>query len=201
MYRSFGKRLLDIVASSIALVLLSPVMIVVALLLLYVNKGKVFFIQERPGKDEQPIHILKFKSMTDERDAKGNLLPDMKRMTPLGIFIRKYSLDELPQLINVLKGDMSLVGPRPLLFRYIPLYNEEQRKRHLVMPGITGWAQLNGRNSISWNEKFKLDVYYQQNLSFSLDMKILFLTVLKVLKKEGINQSDQRPMMPFTGNN
>jgi lipopolysaccharide/colanic/teichoic acid biosynthesis glycosyltransferase len=168
---------------------------------MYVNKGKVFFFQCRPGKDEKAIYIVKFKSMTDETDAEGKLLPDIQRLTKIGNFVRKFSIDELPQLINVLKGDMSLVGPRPLLFKYLSLYSEEQRKRHLVRPGITGWAQVNGRNAISWTKKFKLDIYYQQNLSFAFDVKILLLTVLKVIKREGINQSEAQPMKPFDGNN
>lgn len=201
MYASFFKRLFDFLAALILLLIFSPVIIIVACVLAYVNKGKAFFFQQRPGENEKPIYIIKFKSMTDERDTNGNLLPDNKRITRAGSFVRKYSLDELPQFINVLKGDMSLVGPRPLLFRYIPLYNQEQRKRHLVKPGITGWAQVNGRNSISWAEKFKLDVYYVEHLSFALDIKILFLTVLKVIRKEGVNQSEERPMMPFNGNN
>lgn len=201
MYRYFFKRLIDFFAALILLVIFSPVIIVVTIILAYVNKGKAFFFQERPGKNEKSIFIIKFKSMTDEKDENGNLLPDIKRMTKAGAFVRKYSLDELPQFINVLKGDMSLVGPRPLLPKYLPLYSEEQRKRHLVQPGITGWAQVNGRNSISWTEKFKLDVYYQQNLSLMLDVRILFLTVLRVVKKEGVNQTDERPMMPFNGHN
>lgn len=201
LYRTFFKRLIDFFAALFLLVIFSPVIIIIACLMAWVNKGKAFFFQERPGKDEKSIYIIKFKSMTDEKDAAGNLLPDNKRITRAGAFVRKYSLDELPQLINVLKGDMSLVGPRPLLFRYIPLYNDEQRRRHLVRPGITGWAQVNGRNSISWGEKFKLDVYYVDHLSLALDVKILLLTVLKVVKKEGINQSEERPMMPFNGNN
>jgi undecaprenyl phosphate N,N'-diacetylbacillosamine 1-phosphate transferase len=201
MYRHFFKRLIDFFASLILLVIFAPVILAVTIVLAYVNKGKAFFFQERPGKNEKPVFIIKFKSMTDEKDADGKLLPDIKRMTKAGAFVRKYSLDELPQFINVLKGDMSLVGPRPLLPKYLPLYSEEQRKRHLVKPGITGWAQVNGRNSISWTEKFKLDVYYQENLSFWLDVKILFLTVLKVVKKEGVNQTDERPMMPFNGSN
>ena len=139
--------------------------------------------------------------MTDEKDAEGKLLPDNIRLTKFGAFIRKFSLDEIPQLLNVLKGDMSIVGPRPLLFKYLPLYNEEQKKRHLVKPGITGWAQINGRNAISWKQKFTLDVYYQQNISFVLDVKIIFLTILKVIKSEGVNQTTDRPMMPFNGNN
>jgi undecaprenyl phosphate N,N'-diacetylbacillosamine 1-phosphate transferase len=201
MYGSFFKRLLDFFAAFFLLLIFSPVIIIVACVLAYANKGKAFFFQQRPGKNEKPIYIIKFKSMTDAKDADGNLLPDNKRITKAGAFVRKYSLDELPQFINVLKGDMSLVGPRPLLFKYIPLYSEEQRKRHLVKPGITGWAQVNGRNSISWAEKFKLDLYYVNHLSLLLDIKILFLTVLKVIKKEGVNQSEERPMMPFNGNN
>lgn len=197
----FFKRLLDISIALVTLILLSPLLVMITLLLKYINNGKAFFFQERPGKDEKPIYIIKFKSMNDKKDAAGNLLPDNQRLTKLGAFIRKFSFDELPQLINVLKGDMSLVGPRPLLYKYIPLYSEEQKKRHLVKPGITGWAQINGRNAISWTEKFSLDVYYQQHISFALDIKILFLTVLKVLKREGVNQTDERPMMPFNGNN
>lgn len=181
--------------------LLSPLIVIITILLMIVNKGSAFFFQERPGQHEKPIYIVKFKSMTDEKDANGKLLPDNQRLTKVGAFIRRFSLDEIPQLINVLKGDMSLVGPRPLLFKYLPLYSEEQRKRHLAKPGITGWAQVNGRNAISWSEKFRLDVYYQQNISFMLDVKILLLTVLKVLKSEGVNQSADRPMMPFNGNN
>jgi undecaprenyl phosphate N,N'-diacetylbacillosamine 1-phosphate transferase len=201
MYQLFLKRWMDIFIAFFSLLLLSPLILILLILLYIVNKGKPFFFQERPGQNEKPIYIIKFKSMTDEKDKEGKLLPDFKRLTKTGAFIRKFSLDELPQLINVLKGDMSLVGPRPLLYKYIPLYNEEQRKRHLVKPGITGWAQVNGRNAISWNEKFKLDVYYQQHISFLLDVKILFLTLLKVIKREGINQTAERPMMPFNGKN
>lgn len=201
MYRSFLKRYIDFFAALLLLVIFSPVIIVIACILAWVNKGKAFFRQQRPGKNEQPIYIIKFKSMTDAKDANGNLLPDNKRITRAGAFVRKYSLDELPQFINVLKGDMSLVGPRPLLYKYIPLYNAEQKRRHLVKPGITGWAQVNGRNSISWQQKFTLDVYYVDHFNFWLDVKILWLTFLKVIKKEGVNQSDERPMMPFDGNN
>ena len=178
-----------------------PLGLLIILLLFIQNKGTPFFIQDRPGKDQQKIQIIKFKSMTDAKDNEGNLLPDNKRLTTLGKFIRKTSLDELPQLLNVLKGDMSLVGPRPLLFKYIPLYSKEQLRRHEVRPGITGWAQVNGRNSISWTQKFEYDVYYVDHISFGLDMKILWLTLLKVIKREGINQSDERPMQPFNGNN
>ncbi len=201
MYRSFLKRYIDFFAALLLLVIFSPVIIVIACILAWVNKGKAFFRQQRPGKNEQPIYIIKFKSMTDAKDANGNLLPDNKRITRAGAFVRKYSLDELPQFINVLKGDMSLVGPRPLLYKYIPLYNAEQKRRHLVKPGITGWAQVNGRNSISWQQKFTLDVYYVDHFNFWLDVKILWLTFLKGIKKEGVNQSDERPMMPFDGNN
>ena len=201
MYKHFFKRVLDFLLSLTALIVLSPVIIVLTIILFFVNKGNPFFTQDRPGKHEKRIKIIKFKSMLDKRDDKGNLLPDVQRMTKTGVFIRKFSLDELPQLINVLTGDMSLVGPRPLLFKYIPLYNEEQRRRHDVTPGITGWAQVNGRNSIEWNAKFKYDVYYVDNLSFVFDVKILFMTLKKVIAREGVNQSDERPMMPFTGNN
>jgi lipopolysaccharide/colanic/teichoic acid biosynthesis glycosyltransferase len=161
----------------------------------------VFFFQERPGMNQKPFNIIKFKSMTDEKDENGNLLPDIERITKFGAIVRKLSIDELPQLINVLKGDMSLVGPRPLLFKYIPLYSEEQLRRHEVRPGITGWAQVNGRNSISWTQKFALDVEYVDKVSFLMDCKILLLTVKKVLIREGINQSAERPMQPFNGTN
>lgn len=201
MYRSFFKRLIDFTASFIGLLLISPVFIIVTIILYIQNNGKPFFFQERPGKDAKPFHIIKFKSMTDAKDQDGKLLPDNERITAAGNFIRKTSLDEIPQLINVLKGDMSLIGPRPLLFKYIPLYNETQMRRHEVRPGITGWAQVNGRNSISWTDKFNLDIYYIDNLSLLLDIKILFLTAKKVLVREGINQSDSRPMMPFDGTN
>lgn len=201
MYKHFFKRVLDFVLSLSALIVLSPIILVLTIILFFVNKGNPFFTQDRPGKHEKRIKIIKFKSMLDKRDDKGNLLPDVQRMTKTGVFIRKFSLDELPQLINVLTGDMSLVGPRPLLFKYIPLYSEEQRRRHDVTPGITGWAQVNGRNSIEWNAKFKYDVYYVDNLSFAFDVKILFMTFKKVIAREGVNQSDERPMMPFTGNN
>lgn len=201
MYQVIFKRLIDISIATVTLVILSPFLLLITILLFYVNKGKAFFFQERPGKEENPIYIVKFKSMTDEKDATGKLLPDNKRLTKLGTFIRRFSIDEIPQLLNVLKGDMSLVGPRPLLFKYLPLYSKEQRARHLVKPGITGWAQVNGRNAISWSEKFRLDVYYVEHISFMMDVKILFLTVLKVLKSEGVNQTIERPMMPFNGNN
>lgn len=201
VYRIFTKRLMDVVLSLMAVTLLSPVILITALVLLYQNKGKVFFFQERPGLNALPFHIIKFKSMTDEKDAEGKLLPDVQRITPFGGLVRKLSIDELPQLFNVLKGDMSLVGPRPLLYKYVPLYNSRQLRRLEVKPGITGWAQVNGRNSIPWAEKFEKDVYYVENMSLLLDIKILWLTVMKVLKRDGINQSEDRPMEPFTGNN
>lgn len=201
MYKLFLKRIIDIIVSFLVLVMLSPIIIITSVILFYINKGKPFFFQDRPGKDEQKIRIIKFKSMTDEKDKDGILLPDVDRMTAFGNFIRKTSIDELPQLINVLLGDMSLVGPRPLLFKYIPLYSDEQRKRHTAKPGITGWAQISGRNSISWSEKFRLDVYYVENITFWLDLKILWFTFLKVIKSEGVNQSEDRPMMPFNGKN
>lgn len=201
MYAGFIKRILDIFIAFVILLLTSPIFLTVALLLFIQNKGSVFFYQGRPGYREKSFSIIKFKTMTDETDEEGRLLPDVERITSVGRFVRKYSLDELPQLINVLKGDMSLIGPRPLLFKYIPLYSEDQRRRHDVRPGITGWAQVNGRNSISWTKKFELDIYYVENISFSLDFKIFCLTILKVLQREGVNQSDSRPMQPFNGTN
>jgi lipopolysaccharide/colanic/teichoic acid biosynthesis glycosyltransferase len=201
MYRKFFKRLLDIVISIKVLVLTSPIILVAYLILLYQNKGKVFFFQERPGLHQKAFNIIKFKTMTDAKDETGKLLPDNQRITKAGKIIRKLSIDELPQLINVLKGDMSLVGPRPLLFKYIPLYSEVQLRRHDVRPGITGWAQVNGRNSISWTKKFELDVYYVDHVSFIFDLQILWKTFIKVIKTEGVNQSDIRPMQPFDGTN
>jgi undecaprenyl phosphate N,N'-diacetylbacillosamine 1-phosphate transferase len=201
MYKAFFKRSIDLLTALLGLILLSPVLIIVIVILYIQNSGKPFFLQERPGKDQKPFNIIKFKSMTDARDEHGNLLPDNLRITRVGMIIRKTSLDEIPQLINVLKGEMSLIGPRPLLFRYMPFYSQEQLRRHEMKPGITGWAQINGRNSISWTDKFKLDVYYIDNVSLGLDIKILWLTFLKVIKKEGINQSDDRPMEPFNGSN
>lgn len=200
LYALFFKRVFDFVISLLAIITLSPLILGVYIVLLIVYKSSPFFLQDRPGKNEKRMRIIKFKSMSDEKDARGQLLTDVQRLTKAGNFCRKYSLDELPQLFNVLKGDMSLVGPRPLLFKYLPLYNNEQRRRHEVRPGITGWAQVNGRNNISWQQKFKCDVYYVNNLSFILDIKILWLTLVKVIKKEGINQSADRPMQPFEGN-
>ena len=173
---------------------------IVVLLLFVVNDGKVWFRQARPGRNEKIFSVIKFKTMTDERDANGNLLPDEKRLSGLGKIIRKTSLDELPQLLNVLRGDMSLVGPRPLLIEYLPLYNEEQKRRHLVRPGITGWAQVNGRNTVSWPQKFAFDVWYVDHISFMLDIKILLLTIMKVFKAEGISSTTSVTMEKFHGN-
>lgn len=182
MYKHFFKRLLDILLSFLALMCLSPIFLVLIIWLHFANKGAgVFFYQDRPGKDEKIFKVIKFKSMTDEKDENGNLLPNEKRITPIGKFIRKFSLDELPQLINVLKGDMAFIGPRPLLIKYLPLYSEEQHRRHEVRPGMSGWAQVNGRNNISWTEKFKLDVWYVDHCSFLLDIKIIFMTIKNVL--------------------
>lgn len=201
MYKYFSKPIIDFITALIGLIVIAPLLLLVSLLLGFQNKGTPFFFQTRPGKDQKAFKIIKFKTMTEAKDASGNLLPDTARLTKLGRIIRKLSIDELPQLVNVLKGDMSLVGPRPLLFKYIPLYSTQQLRRHEVKPGITGWAQVNGRNSISWSKKFELDVYYVNNVSFLFDLKILVLTFLKVLKKEGVNQSNDRPMQSFNGNN
>lgn len=201
MYNNFFKNIFDIILSLILIIIVSPILIIISILLFFQHKGTPFFFQERPGKNEKSFMIIKFKSMTNEKDKKGNLLPDAERITNLGSFIRKTSLDELTQLFNVLRGDMSLIGPRPLLIKYIALYSKEQKKRHDVKPGITGWAQVNGRNAISWTKKFDYDVYYANNVSFLLDLKILWLTLVKVFKREGVNQSGERPMQPFTGKN
>mgnify|MGYP000190829595 CR=1 FL=1 len=199
MYKKIFKPLFDFTVSLILVLIISPVILVLTFLLFMANRGKPFFFQDRPGKNEKKITIIKFKSMNDRCDKNGNLLPDAERLTKVGGLVRKYSLDELPQLFSVLKGDMSLVGPRPLLFKYLPLYNDTQRRRHDVKPGITGWAQINGRNSLSWPKKFQHDVYYVENMSFAFDIKILWRTFYKVIKSEGINQSAGRPMKPFTG--
>lgn len=201
MYREFIKPVLDFLLALMILAIASPVFIITAILLFLQNEGKIFFCQERPGKDKKAFSIVKFKTMSDKKAADGSLLPDNQRITKIGSWVRKLSIDELPQLLNVLKGDMSLIGPRPLLFKYVPLYSKEQDRRHEVKPGITGWAQVNGRNTISWTRKFELDVYYVDHLSFGLDVRILWMTFLKVIKREGVNQSEERPMMPFDGTN
>ncbi len=192
---------MDFVFSFIGLLLLSPVFIVISVFLFVVNQGKVFFTQERPGKNTKTFKIYKFKTMNDKRGEDGKLLHDSERLTSIGKFVRKTSLDEIPQLINVLKGDMSLVGPRPLLTDYVHLYNDFQNRRHEVKPGITGLAQVNGRNAISWDQKFTYDVWYVENCSFLVDVKIIFKTFLKVIKKEGINAADSATIEPFTGYN
>lgn len=199
MYKAFFKRILDFSAALFGLVILSPLILILVIFLYFANDGKPFFFQLRPGKDEKLFKIIKFKTMNDKRDPSGKLLPDMQRITKVGKFVRKASLDELLQLINVVKGDMSIVGPRPLLVEYLPLYNTEQAKRHLVKPGITGWAQVNGRNAISWEEKFALDVWYVRNISFVTDLKILLLTVKKVFRQEGISASEKDTMERFLG--
>lgn len=202
MYRKYLKRWLDFVIVFCVLAVIWPILLLVTLWLHFANKGAgAFFTQERPGRNGKIFKVIKFKTMTDERDADGNLLPDAERLTPVGRFVRSTSIDELPQLINVLKGDMALIGPRPLLVKYLPLYSKEQARRHEVRPGITGWAQCHGRNSISWTEKFKLDVWYVDHCSFLLDLKIVFLTIKKVLVREGISQEGQATMKPFNGNN
>src|SRR5690606_37795329 len=199
MGRSLMKRVMDLLIAVLLLLLLFPVIILIVLLIRFNMGSPVIFKQLRPGLGGKPFYLYKFRTMTDERDENGELLPDHLRLTPFGQFLRKYSLDELPQLFNVLKGDISLVGPRPLLMEYLELYTPEQARRHEVKPGITGWAQVNGRNAISWEEKFKLDVWYVDHQSFWLDLKILFLTVIKVLKSEGISHEGHVTMEKFTG--
>lgn len=202
MYRNGIKRFLDFWIALIALVSISPILLIVSIWLHFANKGAgVFFFQERPGLHGKIFKIVKFKTMTDERDDDGNLLPDSVRLTKVGKFVRSTSIDELPQLINVLKGDMALIGPRPLLTEYLPLYNKEQAKRHNVRPGITGWAQCHGRNEISWQEKFKLDVWYVENCSFLTDIKIIITTINTVVNRKGISQKGNATMEPFKGNN
>jgi undecaprenyl phosphate N,N'-diacetylbacillosamine 1-phosphate transferase len=200
MYRKFWKRFIDVIVALVVLLIFSPLLLLVYVILFFTNGGQPLFFQKRPGKNEKIFSIIKFRTMSNKRNRMGELLPDKDRLTAIGKFIRKTSLDELPQLINVLKGDMSLIGPRPLLIQYLPLYNKEQRKRHLVRPGITGWAQVNGRNAISWNEKFQYDTCYVEHLSFPLDMKILWLTIAKVFKSENVSQEGQATMEYFTGN-
>jgi undecaprenyl phosphate N,N'-diacetylbacillosamine 1-phosphate transferase len=202
MYRSLIKRLMDVVVVSVALLVIWPLLLLITLWLHFANKGAgAFFFQARPGKNGKIFKVIKFKTMTDERDTKGNLLPDEKRLTKVGQFIRSTSIDELPQLVNVLKGDMALIGPRPLLPQYLALYSKEQMRRHEVRPGITGWAQVNGRNAISWTRKFELDVWYVDHCSFLLDLRILVLTMKKVFIREGINSSSSITMDVFIGNN
>ena len=199
MYKLFIKPFCDFLVALVGLVILSPIFIIVTISLFVANKGKPFFFQKRPGKNERIFSIIKFKTMNDAIDENGLLLPDQLRLTKIGSFIRKTSLDELPQLINVLKGDMSLIGPRPLRVHYLPLYNKTQKKRHEVRPGITGWAQVNGRNAISWKEKFKFDVWYVENISFTLDVKIFILTIKKVFQSKNVNSSKTLIMEPFNG--
>lgn len=200
MYKNYFKRFFDFMIALIGLICLSPIFIVVTIGLYFANQGKPFFFQARPGLNERIFKIIKFKTMNDKTDANGNLLSDAERLTPIGAFVRKTSLDEIPQLINVLKGDMSLIGPRPLLIQYLPLYNEEQKRRHVVRPGITGWAQVNGRNAITWKRKFELDVEYVDNLSLLMDLKVFFMTFKKVFKSEGISQEGQATTTYFEGN-
>ncbi len=202
MYQHFFKRLIDFTIVLIALLCIWPILLIITIWLHFANKGAgAFFTQERPGKNGKIFKVIKFKTMTDVRDANGNLLPDADRLTKVGKFVRSTSIDELPQLFNVLKGDMALIGPRPLLPQYLPLYNKVQARRHDVRPGITGWAQVNGRNAISWTKKFELDVWYVDHLSFLLDLKIIFLTIKKVFVREGISQEGQATMEFFNGHN
>ena len=202
MYKCFFKRLIDFIIALCTLAFIWPILLLITIWLHFANKGAgAFFTQERPGKDGRIFRVIKFKSMTDERDAEGKLLPDANRLTKVGRFVRSTSIDELPQLLNVLKGDMALIGPRPLRTYYLPLYSKEQMRRHEVRPGITGWAQINGRNNLSWTKKFELDVWYVDHCSFWLDVKIIFLTIKKVFVREGISQEGQATMEFFTGNN
>jgi undecaprenyl phosphate N,N'-diacetylbacillosamine 1-phosphate transferase len=200
MYKTYIKRFLDFIIALIGLVLIFPLFILVIIGLFFANQGKPFFLQLRPGKNERIFKIIKFKTMNDKKDSEGNLLSDAERLTKIGAFVRKTSLDELPQLINVLKGDMSLIGPRPLLPEYLPLYNVSQKRRHEVKPGITGWAQVNGRNAIRWSQKFEYDVWYVNNVSFLLDCKIVYLTINKVFKREGITSENSVSAEAFKGN-
>ena len=202
IYKNYVKRALGFIISLMALICLSPLLLVVTIWLHFANKGAgAFFLQERPGKNGKIFKIVKFKTMTDEHDAKGELLPDEERLTKIGRLVRSTSIDELPQLWNVLIGDMSLIGPRPLLVKYLPLYSSEQKRRHEVRPGITGWAQCHGRNSISWNEKFKLDVWYVDHCSFTTDVKVVLTTIKTVLTRDGISQEGQATMESFNGTN
>ncbi len=200
MYKFFLKRVIDFFVALFGLVIFFPLFIGTALLLIVANKGNPFFLQQRPGKNQRIFKIIKFKTMNDRKDKNGILLSDAERLTPIGAFVRKTSLDEIPQLLNVIKGDMSLIGPRPLLVDYLPLYNPSQQRRHDVRPGITGWAQVNGRNAINWQQKFEYDTWYVDNISFVLDLRIIIKTILKVLKSEGINAGSQTTMETFKGN-
>jgi lipopolysaccharide/colanic/teichoic acid biosynthesis glycosyltransferase len=199
MYRNYIKFIGDLIASLFLLMILSPIILFTAILLLLTNRGRVFFFQQRPGLNNKPFYIVKFKTMVDAFDIMGNPLPDEERLTKIGKFVRSASLDELLQLVNVIKGDMSLIGPRPLLMRYLPKYSSEQARRHEVKPGITGWAQVNGRNAISWEQKFKYDVEYVDNQSLTLDLKILWLTFLSVIQRKGISSDGHATMEEFTG--
>lgn len=202
MYKNFFKRIIDFTIVFIALLIIWPILLIITIWLHFANKGAgAFFTQERPGKDGKIFKVIKYKTMTDERDENGNLLPDAQRLTKVGKFVRSTSIDELPQLINVLKGDMALIGPRPLLVQYLPLYSKEQARRHEVRPGITGWAQCNGRNAISWTKKFELDVWYVDNCTLWTDIKIIWITIMKVLKRADISQEGQATMEAFNGNN
>lgn len=202
MYKLFFKRFFDFWISLVVLIIISPVLLVITIWLHFANKGAgAFFFQERPGKNGKIFKVIKFKTMTDERDAEGNLLPDEDRLTKVGSFVRSTSIDELPQLINVLKGDMALIGPRPLLPKYLPLYSPEQARRHEVRPGISGWAQCHGRNAISWTEKFKLDIWYVDHCTLWTDIKIIWITIMKVLKRADINEDGQATMEAFNGHN
>lgn len=199
LYRNYFKRFIDFTVSLITFCLLLPLFLVITALLFIANQGSPFFVQPRPGKNGRIFNLVKFKTMNDRKDEAGNLLSDAERLTPMGNFIRKTSLDEIPQLINVIKGEMSLIGPRPLLVEYLPLYNDTQKRRHEVRPGITGWAQVNGRNAIGWKEKFELDVWYVDHVDFRLDCKIILFTVMKVLKREGVSQQGHVTMTKFDG--
>lgn len=202
MYKHFFKRCLSLIGAVLALVLIGWLILLVWLFLHFANKGAgAFFLQERPGKDGKIYKVIKFKTMTDERDADGKLLPDAQRLTKVGRFVRSTSIDELPQLINILKGDMSFIGPRPLMVKYLPLYSAEQMRRHEVRPGISGWAQVNGRNTITFTKQFEYDVYYVDHLTFGLDVKIFFMTIFKVFKREGINEEGHATREPFNGSN
>ena len=197
MYKKYLKRVLDLFVSLVLFILLLPLFLIITSILFFVTKGRPFFFQIRPGKDAKLFELIKFKTMNEEKDKKGELLPDKERLTAMGSFLRKTSLDEIPQLLNVIKGDMSLIGPRPLLPEYLPIYSTLQARRHEAMPGITGWAQVNGRNNISWDKKFAYDVWYVNNISFLLDVRIIFLTIRKVITREGINSTDMVTMEKF----